>query len=68
METFGGGWTLIQRRLDNSIPFWNATWDEYKNGFGSGLDTVNLFEMMTEEVLEKQLLAWKRRHSLPQHR
>ena len=28
-----GGWTVIQQRLNNIIPF-NRTWQEYRNGFG----------------------------------
>ena len=30
----GGGWTVILRRLDSSLPSFNRTWQEYRNGFG----------------------------------
>ncbi|KAK6058196.1 lectin C-type domain protein [Cooperia oncophora] len=35
MNTAGGGWVVFQRRVNGSDPFWNHTWDEYKNGFGA---------------------------------
>ena len=33
METDGGGWLVIQRRFDGTVPF-NRTLEEYENGFG----------------------------------
>ena len=45
--TAGGGWTVIQEKMDSSVNF-NRTPDDYKHGFGNlvgefwlGLDKIN---------------------------
>ncbi|XP_022807760.1 fibroleukin-like [Stylophora pistillata] len=57
--TAGGGWTVIQKRVDNTIDF-NRTWKEYKNGFGNflirdfwlGLDKI---QRLTQNKTENKL-------------
>ena len=50
MRSYGGGWTVIQRRGDYGNPenYFQRSWNEYKDGFGSpkkefwiGLDALH---------------------------
>ncbi|KAM5237480.1 fibroleukin [Ctenodactylus gundi] len=61
METLGGGWTVLQARLDGSTNF-NRTWPEYKAGFGNlrrefwlGNDKIHLLTKSSDMVLRIDL-------------
>eukprot|EP00058_Branchiostoma_floridae_P013539 XP_002599027.1 hypothetical protein BRAFLDRAFT_104277 [Branchiostoma floridae] len=65
METAGGGWTVIQRRQDGSVPF-NRTWEEYKLGFGDpngeywlGNDNIHLLTSQKDYTLRVDLMDWE---------
>ena len=61
-STAGGGWTVIQRRLDGSVDF-NRTWCDYKHGFGDknngeywlGLDKINRLTWRAKNKLRVDL-------------
>ncbi|XP_078671180.1 microfibril-associated glycoprotein 4-like [Branchiostoma floridae x Branchiostoma belcheri] len=64
MDTAGGGWTVIQRRQDGSVPF-NRTWDEYKHGFGNksgeywlGNENIHLLTNQKNYTLRVDLQDW----------
>eukprot|EP00058_Branchiostoma_floridae_P003923 XP_002589411.1 hypothetical protein BRAFLDRAFT_77854 [Branchiostoma floridae] len=64
MDTAGGGWTVIQRRQDGSVPF-NRTWEEYKLGFGNkngeywlGNENIHLLTNQKNYRLRIELLDW----------
>jgi len=61
MRTNGGGWTIIQRRLDGSVDFYR-NWDEFKKGFGSksgeywlGLQIIHLMTSRVNYTLRIEL-------------
>lgn len=61
METMGGGWTVLQARLDGSVNF-TRTWRDYKAGFGNlrrefwlGNDKIHLLTKSKEMILRIDL-------------
>ncbi|XP_018585727.2 fibrinogen-like 2a [Scleropages formosus] len=61
MESYGGGWTVLQQRLNGSVSF-NRTWDDYKRGFGDlrsdfwlGNDHIHLLTKAKDMVLRIEL-------------
>ncbi|XP_019646401.1 PREDICTED: fibrinogen-like protein 1 isoform X2 [Branchiostoma belcheri] len=65
MDTAGGGWTVIQRRQDGSVPF-NRTWEEYKHGFGNkngeywlGNENIHLLTSQKNYTLRVDLEDWE---------
>ncbi|XP_078702579.1 uncharacterized protein LOC144928221 [Branchiostoma floridae x Branchiostoma belcheri] len=64
MNTAGGGWTVIQRRLNGSVPF-NRTWEEYKRGFGNksgeywlGNENIHFLTNQRNYTLRVDIQAW----------
>uniref|UniRef100_A0A914UKF0 Fibrinogen C-terminal domain-containing protein n=1 Tax=Plectus sambesii TaxID=2011161 RepID=A0A914UKF0_9BILA len=56
MDTEGGGWTVIQKRLDGQVRFWDRPWADYKNGFFSQSQFNGSFWLGLEKM---HLLTWK---------
>ncbi|XP_035697220.1 angiopoietin-4-like isoform X2 [Branchiostoma floridae] len=73
MDTAGGGWTVIQRRQDGSVPF-NRTWEEYKLGFGNksgeywlGNENIHLLTNQKDYVLRIDLQDWEEKQTFAEY-
>ncbi|XP_026577068.1 angiopoietin-4 [Pseudonaja textilis] len=73
METDGGGWTVIQRRINGSVSF-QKTWKEYKQGFGAaagefwlGNQAVHLLTNQATYALRVELLDWEGNQAYAQY-
>ncbi|KAI8488332.1 negative regulation of lipoprotein lipase [Branchiostoma belcheri] len=65
MTTDGGGWTVIQRRLDGRLNF-DRLWADYKTGFGRvegehwlGLDKIHTLTSQNSYELYVELQDWE---------
>lgn len=61
MEEFGGGWTVLQRRINGTVSF-NRNWADYKKGFGDpkgeywlGNDKIHLLTKTKDMILRIEL-------------
>eukprot|EP00105_Crassostrea_gigas_P000181 XP_011411900.1 PREDICTED: microfibril-associated glycoprotein 4-like [Crassostrea gigas] len=61
MTTDGGGWTVIQRRMDGSVNFYRS-WQTYKDGFGKvqgeywlGNEDIHMLTSKTKQELRVDL-------------
>ncbi|XP_044311059.1 angiopoietin-4 [Varanus komodoensis] len=65
MEVDGGGWTVIQNRVNGSVSF-QKNWKEYKQGFGDpageywlGNEAVHFLTSQAAYSLRVELLDWE---------
>lgn len=64
----GGGWTVIQRRVDGSVSF-DRTWRDYRDGFGDlhsefwlGNDHIHELSTQGDYALRIDLEDWSNKH------
>lgn len=68
MDTDGGGWTVIQRRVDGSVSF-DRSWRDYRDGFGDlqsefwlGNDHIHDLSSQGDYILRIDLEDWSNKH------
>ncbi|CAL1586430.1 unnamed protein product [Knipowitschia caucasica] len=68
MDTDGGGWTVIQRRVDGSVTF-DRSWGDYRDGFGDlhsefwlGNDHIHDLTSQGGYVLRIDMEDWSNKH------
>uniref|UniRef100_A0A3Q4BL09 Fibrinogen C-terminal domain-containing protein n=1 Tax=Mola mola TaxID=94237 RepID=A0A3Q4BL09_MOLML len=68
MDTDGGGWTVIQRRVDGSVSF-DRSWRDYRDGFGDlhsefwlGNKHIHDLSNQGEYNLRIELEDWSNKH------
>ncbi|XP_025028089.1 angiopoietin-4, partial [Python bivittatus] len=73
METDGGGWTVIQHRVNGSVSF-QKNWKEYKQGFGDaageywlGNEAIHLLTNQAAYTLRGELLDWEGNRAYAQY-
>ncbi|XP_065944248.1 ryncolin-4-like [Magallana gigas] len=66
MTTDGGGWTVIQRRIDGKTDFYR-NWKDYKNGFGHadheywlGNDAIHALTKDKNQILRIDMMKFSR--------
>ena len=63
METDGGGWIVIQRRIPQGTINFTRNWEDYENGFGD-LDTEfwiglsNIYELTNNDEVDLIISVW----------
>uniref|UniRef100_A0A5F8GNZ7 Angiopoietin 4 n=1 Tax=Monodelphis domestica TaxID=13616 RepID=A0A5F8GNZ7_MONDO len=73
METSGGGWTLIQRRVNGSVNF-QRNWKDYRQGFGDaagehwlGNEALHQLTSRASYALRVELLDWEGNRAYAQY-
>ena len=64
METYGGGWIIIQRRNASlgRVNFFR-NWSDYENGFGNiggefWIGLKNIYELTNQQQMELKISVW----------